>query len=223
MRLILLGAPGSGKGTMAAVLASRLGVAHISTGDLFRKHLDEGSELGNLAKSYMDQGQLVPDDVTIRMVKDRLNEDDTKDGFIFDGFPRTISQAEALEKLLEEAGSPVDAAVDLVVPDEELFRRITTRRVCLDCGMPYNVLTRPTKIEGVCDSCGGNVVQRADDNEETLKKRLDVYRTQTAPLIDFYAKRGLLVEYDNDRKSDSASIEDVLHDIRAAVAKKDEA
>lgn len=214
MRIVFLGAPGSGKGTISSVMSDELQIAHISTGDLFRKHLAEKTELGVLAERYMSEGKLVPDDVTVGMVNVRLQEDDARNGFIFDGFPRTLGQAEALDRMLAELGLTLDAVVDLVVPEEELFRRITTRRVCKQCGQIYNVLTMPTKVEGVCDVCGGEVIQRADDNEETLRKRLDVYYAQTEPLIAYYRDQGLLLSFDNVNKEGSG-VSEVLSLIEA--------
>lgn len=213
MRLVFLGAPGSGKGTLATALSRRLGIAHISTGDLFRQHLADNTELGQLAKGYMAEGKLVPDDVTIGMVKERLAQDDAKEGFIFDGFPRSEGQAVALDAMLKEVGIKLTAVVDLVVPEEELFRRITTRRVCTSCGTPFNVQTMKPKVEGICDVCGGTLIQREDDNEETLRKRLDVYYSQTAPLIDYYKEQGILVSINNVRKSGDG-VDEVLDAIQ---------
>lgn len=209
MRLVFLGAPGTGKGTMASVMAKQLQIPHISTGDLFRMHLANKTELGTLAESYMKDGKLVPDDVTVGMVKERLKEDDAQKGFIFDGFPRTIEQGKALDAMLQEMNLSLDAVVDLVVPEEELFRRITTRRVCKDCGQIYNTETLKPKVEGVCDTCGGELIQRADDNAETLRKRLDVYTEQTAPLIDFYEEKKLLLSFDNHNKLGSG-VDEIL-------------
>ena len=213
MRLVFLGAPGSGKGTLATALSRRLGIAHISTGDLFRQHLADNTELGQLAKGYMAEGKLVPDDVTIGMVKERLAQDDAKEGFIFDGFPRSEGQAVALDAMLKEVGIKLTAVVDLVVPEEELFRRITTRRVCTSCGTPFNVQTMKPKVEGICEVCGGTLIQREDDNEETLRKRLDVYYSQTAPLIDYYKEQGILVSINNVRKSGDG-VDEVLDAIQ---------
>lgn len=213
MRLVFLGAPGSGKGTLATALSRRLSIAHISTGDLFRQHLADNTELGQLAKGYMAEGKLVPDDVTIGMVKERLSQDDCQAGFIFDGFPRSEGQAIALDDMLKDLGIALTAVVDLVVPEEELFRRITTRRVCTGCGTPFNVQTMKPKVEGICDVCGGTLIQREDDNEETLRKRLDVYYAQTAPLIDYYKEQGILVSIHNVRKSGDG-VDEVLDAIR---------
>ena len=196
MNLIILGAPGSGKGTSATVLRETHSLTHISTGDLFRYNIKENTPLGIEAKSYIDKGALVPDDVTIRMVEDRLSNPDCANGYILDGFPRNIAQAEALDAMLAKNGSKIDAVV--YVKD-----RVGSRRVCEKCGASYNVKFKPTKVEGVCDVCGGNVVQRADDNEETVAARLETYYKNTQPLIDFYAKKDLIVEGDNGKDADT--------------------
>ena len=202
MKLIILGAPGSGKGTTATVLREKYSLAHISTGDIFRANIKNGTPLGVEAKSYIDKGALVPDSVTIRMVEDRLAQDDTKNGYILDGFPRTLAQAEALDEILAKNGSSIDAVLSIVVDDEIIKDRVSSRRVCEKCGASYNVRFKPTKVEGVCDECGGKVVQRADDNAETVANRLKTYYENTKPLIDFYEKRGLIVEGDNGKSSD---------------------
>ena len=203
MKLIILGAPGSGKGTSATVLRERYDLVHISTGDLFRYNLKEGTPLGIEAKSYMDKGALVPDDVTIRMVEDRLNDSDVDKGYILDGFPRNIAQAQALDEILAKKGEKLDAVVYVITDDDIIIDRVTTRRVCEKCGASFNVKFKPTKTEGVCDLCGGKVVQRADDNEETVANRLKTYYENTQPLIDFYEKKGLIVEGDNGKDSDT--------------------
>ena len=202
MKLIILGAPGSGKGTTATVLREKYSLAHISTGDIFRANIKNGTPLGVEAKSYIDKGALVPDSVTIRMVEDRLAQDDTKNGYILDGFPRTLAQAEALDEILAKNGSSIDAVLSIVVDDEIIKDRVSSRRVCEKCGASYNVRFKPTKVEGVCDECGGKVVQRADDNAETVANRLKTYYENTKPLIDFYDKKGLIVEGDNGKSSD---------------------
>ncbi len=202
MKLIILGAPGSGKGTSATVLREKYSLAHISTGDIFRANIKNGTPLGVEAKSYIDKGALVPDSVTIRMVEDRLSQDDTKNGYILDGFPRTLAQAEALDEILAKNGSSIDAVLSIVVDDEIIKDRVSSRRVCEKCGASYNVRFKPTKVEGVCDECGGKVVQRADDNAETVANRLKTYYENTKPLIDFYDKKGLIVEGDNGKSSD---------------------
>ena len=202
MKLIILGAPGSGKGTSATVLREKYNLAHISTGDIFRANIKNGTPLGVEAKSYIDQGALVPDSVTIRMVEDRLSQDDVKNGYILDGFPRTLAQAEALDEILAKNGSSIDAVLSIVVDDEIIKDRVSSRRVCEKCGASFNVRFKPTKVEGVCDECGGKVVQRADDTAETVAARLKTYYENTKPLIDFYDKKGLIVEGDNGKSSD---------------------
>lgn len=212
MNLIILGAPGSGKGTSATVLRETHSLTHISTGDLFRYNIKENTPLGIEAKSYIDKGALVPDDVTIRMVEDRLSNPDCANGYILDGFPRNIAQAEALDAMLAKNGSKIDAVVYVKCDDEVIIDRVSSRRVCEKCGASFNVKFKPTKAECVCDLCGGKVVQRADDNEETVANRLKTYYENTQPLIDFYEKKGLIVEGDNGKDSDTciAQIEDGL-------------
>lgn len=216
MKLIILGAPGSGKGTTATVLREKYSLAHISTGDIFRANIKNGTPLGVEAKSYIDKGALVPDSVTIRMVEDRLSQDDTKNGYILDGFPRTLAQAEALDEILAKNGSSIDAVLSIVVDDEIIKDRVSSRRVCEKCGASYNVRFKPTKVEGVCDECGGKVVQRADDTAETVAARLETYYKNTKPLIDFYEGRGLIVEGNNDKSS-----EDCLKQIEEGLKGKD--
>ncbi len=194
MRLILLGAPGAGKGTVAKMLTAIDGSVQISTGDILRAAVKEGSELGKKAESYMKAGELVPDELIMDIMGERLLEDDCKAGFLLDGFPRTIPQAEALKELLTKLGIELQAAVNLNVPREVILDRLTTRRTCEDCGAIYNVKSNPPKVEGVCDKCGGKVVQRADETEEAISKRLDVFSAQTAPLVGFYEKEGLLLD-----------------------------
>ncbi len=195
--IILMGPPGAGKGTLAKQLKSALNLVHISTGDMFRENIKAGTELGLLAKSYIDKGNLVPDQVTIDMLKARLAEKDCENGFLLDGFPRTLPQAEALEKLSKEINRPIEVVVNLDCENEELIRRISGRRVCKNCGAPYHVHTMKPKVEGVCDLCGGPLYQRADDNEEALKVRLDHYVHDTKPLLDFYKERGLLENFNS--------------------------
>lgn len=194
MRLVLLGPPGAGKGTQATALAEAFSIPAISTGDLFRKNVGEQTELGKLAKQYMDKGDLVPDEVTLGMVWDRLAADDAGDGFLLDGFPRTVPQAEQLESGLAERGTRLNAALNLDVPDDEVVRRLSGRRTCSKCGHIWHVEFNPPKVEGVCDVCGGELVQRDDDKPETIQRRLEVYRESTQPLIGFYGERGLLIE-----------------------------
>jgi len=194
MRIVLVGPPGAGKGTQATRLAGKLAIPHISTGDLFRANISQQTELGKLAKSYMDAGNLVPDEVTIAMAKDRMEQPDAEGGFLLDGFPRNVSQAEALDELLKSEGIKLDAVLDLEVPEEEVVKRIAGRRICRnDSSHVFHVTYSPAKKEGVCDVCGGELYQRDDDSEETVRKRLEVYHTQTEPIIDYYKAQGLVV------------------------------
>ena len=195
--IILMGPPGAGKGTLAKQLMSAFDLVHISTGDMFREAIKAGTELGKLAKSYIDHGDLVPDEVTIGIVKERLGQDDCEKGFLLDGFPRTLPQAEALKVLSNEVNRPIEVVINLDCDNQELIRRISGRRVCKTCGAPYHVVTLKPKVEGVCDICGGPLYQRADDNEEALKVRLEHYVQDTKPLLDFYAKEGLLKSFDS--------------------------
>ncbi len=188
MKLILLGAPGAGKGTQAEILCKELNIPTISTGNILRAAIKDGTPTGLKAKSYMDAGKLVPDEVIIGIVSERLEQDDCKNGYILDGVPRTIAQAEALEK----AGITFDAVVSLEISEEEILRRMTGRRVCESCGSSYNVNAIPPRVEGICDNCGGKLIQRKDDTPETVRARLEVYHKETEPLVDFYAQRGLL-------------------------------
>ena len=191
MKIIMLGAPGSGKGTTAKILAKKTNIPHISTGDIFREQIKKETELGKLANSYISQGKLVPDEVTINIVKDRLNWDDTKDGVILDGFPRTIEQARALDEILEEKGKKVDVVPELVVPDQVIVERILNRATCSnkECGAIYNTKFKPSKVEGICDICGSALVTRTDDTEEAIKTRLEVYRQNSKDLIDYYKEK----------------------------------
>ncbi|MER5345545.1 adenylate kinase [Streptomyces mirabilis] len=194
MRIVLVGPPGAGKGTQAVRLAEKLRVPHISTGDLFRANISQQTELGKLAKSYMDAGNLVPDEVTIAMVKDRIEQPDAEGGFLLDGFPRNVQQAEALDQLLETEGIKLDAVLDLEVPEDEVVKRIAGRRICRnDSSHVFHVTYNPPKKEGVCDVCGGELYQREDDSEETVRTRLEVYHTQTEPIIAYYKAQGLVV------------------------------
>lgn len=194
MVVIMLGAPGTGKGTVANILAERLGVPQVSTGDIFRKNIKEGTELGKLADSYISKGNLVPDDVTINLIKDKLKDDDVKNGIILDGFPRTIVQAEALDKMLAEQSKKIDMVVNLTTPKEEIIERIVNRRVCSNqtCKTIYNLLLNPPKEEGICDKCGHELVQRKDDTVETVEARIETYLEATNPLIDYYGQKGIL-------------------------------
>lgn len=194
--LLLLGAPGSGKGTLAALLVKELGIPHLATGDLFRENLKNQTELGKLAKSYMDKGQLVPDDVTARMMSDRLGRPDVAKGFILDGFPRTLPQAEALQEILNRLHRRILAVLYLNATDELIITRLSSRLICRSCQTPYNLKTMRPKREGICDRCGGELYQRDDDKPETVGARLKVYHSQTAPLIEYYQRAGLIHEYD---------------------------
>ena len=195
--IILMGPPGAGKGTLAKQLMSAFDLVHISTGDMFREAIKAGTELGKLAKSYIDSGDLVPDEVTIGIVKERLGQDDCEKGFLLDGFPRTLPQAEALKELSMEVNRPIQVVINLDCDNQELIRRISGRRVCKSCGAPYHIVTLKPMVEGICDICGGPLYQRADDNEEALKVRLEHYVQDTKPLLDFYAKEGLLESFDS--------------------------
>ena len=196
MKIIMLGAPGAGKGTQAKQIAAKYGIPHISTGDIFRANIKNGTELGKKAKEYMDQGLLVPDELTCDLVMDRIHEDDCAKGFVLDGFPRTIPQAEALTAALEKNGEKMEYAIDVNVPDENIVNRMSGRRACLDCGATYHIVAIPPKTEGICDNCGAKLVLRDDDKPETVQKRLDVYHEQTQPLIDYYNKAGILKTVD---------------------------
>lgn len=196
MKIIMLGAPGAGKGTQAKKIAEKYHIPHISTGDIFRVNIKSGTELGLKAKSFIDQGLLVPDEITIGMLMDRIKEADCESGYVLDGFPRTIPQAESLKKELEELGESIDFAINMNVPDDLILNRMAGRRACLNCGATYHVNNNPPKIEGVCDVCGRNLVLREDDKPETVKKRLSVYHEQTQPLIDYYRNTGVLKEAD---------------------------
>ncbi len=196
MKIIMLGAPGAGKGTQAKQIADKYHIPHISTGDIFRANIKENTELGKKAKTYMDQGLLVPDELVVDLVVDRLSQDDAKKGYVLDGFPRTIPQAKALDEALAKIGEKLDYAINVDVPDENIVRRMSGRRACVACGGTYHIKYNPTKVEGVCDACGGELVLRDDDQPETVKKRLDVYHEQTQPLIDYYKKSGVLNDVD---------------------------
>ena len=200
--IILMGPPGAGKGTLATQLKEKLHYVHISTGDMFREAIKNGTELGKLAQSYLDSGNLVPDEVTIGLVKERLSKPDCDNGFLLDGFPRTLAQAEALEKISKEINRPIDVVVNLDCDEEELIRRISGRRVCRKCGTPYHIINMKPKVEGICDVCGSPLYQRPDDNEEALKVRLQHYNLDTKPLLDFYSKKGLLENFDSLKGKD---------------------
>ena len=196
MKIIMLGAPGAGKGTQAKKIAEKYDIPHISTGDIFRANIKNGTELGQKAKTYMDQGLLVPDELVVDLVVDRVNQDDCVNGYVLDGFPRTIPQAEALDKALKGLGQKIDYAINVEVPDENIVHRMGGRRACIGCGATYHVEFNAPKVEDVCDTCGGELVLRDDDKPETVQKRLSVYHAQTQPLIDYYKKANVLVEVD---------------------------
>ena len=205
MHIILMGPPGAGKGTQAANLVKRYGILHISTGDMFREAVKEGTPLGKEAKSYMDAGKLVPDEVTIGIVRERLGRPDCQKGFILDGFPRTVEQADALNEILADNGIKLTGVLNINVPAADLIERAVGRRICKNCGHSFHVKFNPTKVEGVCDDCGGTTYQRADDSEETMKSRLSVYESSTRPLIEYYKKAGVYKEIDG--RQDIAKVE----------------
>lgn len=192
MKIIMLGAPGAGKGTQAKMIADKYDVPHISTGDIFRANIKNGTELGIEAKKYMDQGMLVPDELTVKILLDRVSQPDCTKGYVLDGFPRTIPQAEVLEKALNEINDHIDYAIDVNVPDENIVRRMSGRRACLSCGATFHIVHVPPKTEGICDRCGKELILRDDDKPETVEKRLAVYHEQTQPLIEFYSAKGIL-------------------------------
>ncbi len=212
MKIIMLGAPGAGKGTQAKMIAEQYGVPHISTGDIFRANIKNGTELGMEAKKYMDQGLLVPDELTVKILLDRVAQADCKNGYVLDGFPRTIPQAEVLDKALSEIGDQIDFAINVDVPDENIVRRMGGRRACLSCGATYHIEHVPPKKEGFCDTCGSELVLRDDDKPETVQNRLEVYHKQTQPLIDFYQAKGILKTVDGtvDMKDVFAAIVAIL-------------
>ena len=202
MKIIMLGAPGAGKGTQAEKISAKYSIPHISTGDIFRANIAGGTELGKKAKEYMDQGLLVPDEVTIGMLLDRIHEADCEKGYVLDGFPRTIPQAESLTKALEAENTAIDYAIDVDVPDEAIIGRMSGRRACLKCGATYHIVYAAPKQEGICDKCGSALVLRDDDKPETVKKRLTVYHDQTQPLIDYYKGKGVLRSVDGTQSLD---------------------
>jgi len=202
MKIIMLGAPGAGKGTQAKKLAEKYSIPHISTGDIFRANIKNGTELGKKAKTYMNVGALVPDDLVVDLVVDRFKDPDCANGYVLDGFPRTIPQAEALDAALMEIGETVDFAINVEVPDEKIINRMSGRRTCVGCGATYHIKYNPTKVEGICDNCGEKLILRDDDMPETVKNRLSVYHAQTQPLIDFYNKKDILAVVDGTKDMD---------------------
>ena len=210
MKIIMLGAPGAGKGTQAKQIAAKYNIPHISTGDIFRANIKEGTALGMEAKSYMDKGQLVPDELTVKILLDRVAKDDCKDGYVLDGFPRTIPQADVLDEAVTKLGEKIDFAINVDVPDENIIRRMSGRRACLKCGATYHIVSIPPKKEGICDVCGEELVIREDDKAETVKARLEAYHKQTQPLIEYYSGKGILKEVDGTK-----DMNDVFADIVA--------
>lgn len=208
MKIIMLGAPGAGKGTQAKMIADKYGIPHISTGDIFRANIKEGTELGQKAKTYMDQGLLVPDELVVDLVVDRVGKEDCANGYVLDGFPRTIPQAESLDAALDKLGEKIDFALNVEVPDENIVNRMSGRRACVSCGATYHIVHIPTKVEGICDRCGSELILRDDDKPETVQKRLGVYHEQTQPLIDYYKAKEVLVEVDGTK-----DMQDVFTDI----------
>ena len=208
MKIVMLGAPGAGKGTQAIMISEKYGLPHISTGDIFRANIKNGTELGMRAKAYMDEGRLVPDELTVELLLDRVADEDCRNGYVLDGFPRTIPQADVLTEALAKTGDKVDYAINIDVPDENIVRRMSGRRACPGCGATYHIEHIPPKKEGICDVCGQKLVQRDDDKPETVLKRLGVYHEQTQPLIDYYEKAGVLRNVDGTR-----SLEEVFSDI----------
>ena len=210
MKIVMLGVPGAGKGTQAKMIAARYEIPHISTGDIFRANIKEGTELGMKAKAFMDQGLLVPDELTLELIMDRFAQPDCANGYVLDGFPRTIAQAEALTESLKKVGDALDYAIDVDVPDENVVTRMSGRRACLSCGGTYHIVFNPPKKEGICDLCGGELSIRKDDEPETVQKRLNVYHAQTQPLIDYYTGEGILKSVDGTQE-----VSKVFEDIKA--------
>lgn len=212
MKVVMLGAPGAGKGTQAEMIADKYGIPHVSTGDIFRANIKEGTELGKEAQTYMNKGLLVPDELTVKILLDRVAKDDCRNGYVLDGFPRTISQAETLDKALNELGDAIDFAINVDVPDEHIVSRMSGRRACVECGATYHIVHIPPKTDGICDKCGKELLLRDDDKPETINKRLDVYHEQTQPLIDFYGRKGVLKTIDGtvDMQDVFAAIIEIL-------------
>ena len=214
LNIALFGPPGAGKGTQAKQIAQAYDIPHISTGDIFRANIKEGTELGKKAQEYMDKGLLVPDELVCDLVVDRIHKDDCEKGYILDGFPRTIPQANALDEALAKDGEKIEFAIDIEVPDENIINRMSGRRACVGCGATYHIKYNPTKVEGICDACGEKLILRDDDKPETVKNRLSVYHEQTQPLIDYYAKKNVLAEVDGTK-----DMEDVFNDIVTILGK----
>ena len=212
MRLIFMGPPGVGKGTQAQILAKERGLKQISTGDLLRQAVKDGTELGKLAQSYMNKGELVPDDVVLGLIEESIKSPECANGFILDGFPRNVAQAEALDELLQKNNLPIDAVIALVIDPEIVVKRLSSRRTCRNCNEVYNLISKPPKVEGVCDICGGELYQRSDDKESTIRNRLEVYERTTAPVLDYYEKTGLVKKIDGD-----GNIEEIAERIRKAL------
>jgi len=198
LRIVILGPPGSGKGTQAKIISEMYGIPHINTGDLLREEVAKGTEVGRIAKPYMDQGKLVPDDVITRMLEERLSQEDCKGGFILDGYPRNLHQVDLLDEILKRLGVDLDCVLNILIDDEVVVRRLTTRRICSVCGAIYNLINKPPKKEGVCDICGGRLIQRDDDREEVIRRRLEVYKEQSEPVLERYRKRGLVRDIRGD-------------------------
>jgi adenylate kinase len=215
MFLVFLGAPGAGKGTQAAIISRKLGLAHIASGDLFRQAVDKGTKLGKSVKAYMDKGALVPDEVTIQLISERLNEPDCRPGCVFDGFPRTTEQARALDRMLTSRGEAIDKAIYIEVAEKELLKRLSGRWICRKCQTPYHEMTSPPKVRNICDKCGGELYQRSDDTEETVKERLKVYFAQTTPVLDYYQAEGELFTVDGN-----LGVEEVSNNIISALGPK---
>lgn len=209
LKIILLGPPGAGKGTQAKLISSEFNIPHISTGDIFRKNIKEETKLGKEAKNYIDKGLLVPDELTVKIIDDRLKEDDCQNGYMLDGFPRTIHQADILAEILKANNDGVDRVILIKVPSEYILKRMTGRRMCSNCGASYHLMFNPSKEEGVCDLCGGKLYQRKDDSEETVNGRIDVYNNQTEPLVEYYTKKNILCEIDGTK-----TIEEVFENIK---------
>ncbi|AMG19755.1 adenylate kinase [Staphylococcus saprophyticus] len=216
MNIILMGLPGAGKGTQASEIVKKFPIPHISTGDMFRKAIKDETDLGKEAKSYMDRGELVPDEVTVGIVKDRISEDDAKKGFLLDGFPRTIEQAEALSNIMKELDREIDAVINIEVPEEELMNRLTGRRICEKCGTTYHLVFNPPKVDGICDLDGGKLYQREDDNPETVANRLNVNVKQSKPILEFYDNKNVLKNIDGSRdiKVVTNDVIDILEDLK---------